>query len=140
MKGGHKLLKQVSIFAENKKGTFKSITEVLYKNNINILGSATIDGVDFGTVRMIVSDTEKALQALEEAGFLCRATNIIGVELEDKTGSLNYLLQELTCGNINVDYTYLCFNRETGMPIIILHTDDIYEVENHLKSKGFAVQ
>ena len=134
------MLKQVSIFAENKKGTFRSITEILQREDINILGSATIDGVDFGTVRMIVSDTEKALAALKEAGFLCRATNIIGVDVEDKTGSLNYLLQELSYGNINLDYTYLCFNRETGMPIIILHTDDIYEVENHLKSKGFAVQ
>ncbi len=134
------MLKQVSIFAENKKGTFQAITEILKREEINILGSATMDGVDFGTVRMLVSDTDKAIHSLKAAGFLCRVTNIIGVEMEDKTGSLNHLLQELSYGNINLDYTYLCFNRQSGKPIIILHTDDIFEVENHLKSKGFAVQ
>lgn len=134
------MLKQVSIFAENKKGTFQSITSVLQKENINILGSITNDSPEYGIVRMIVSDTEKTLHSLQAIGYLCKSTSIIGVEMTDEVGSLNHLLQELSEGNINLDYTYLCFNRETGKPIIILHTDDIFEVENHLKAKGFAVQ
>ena len=61
------MLKQVSIFAENKKGTFQAITEILKREEINILGSATMDGVDFGTVRMLVSDTDKAIHSLKAA-------------------------------------------------------------------------
>lgn len=138
-KEGHDMLKQVSIFAENKKGTFQSITSILQKEGINILGSVTNDSPEYGIVRMIVSDTDKALSALSENGYLCKATEIIGVEIADEVGSLNRILLELEGGNINVDYTYLCFNRDSGMPIIILHTEDIYEVQNHLRAKGFTL-
>jgi len=134
------MLKQVSIYAENKKGTFRDITTILMQEDINILGSVTNNSTEYGVVRMIVSDTEKALRVLQANHYLCKSTSIIGVEMADKVGSLNHLLLALLDGNINVDYTYLCFNRETGMPVIILHTEDIFEVENHLKTKGFAVQ
>ncbi len=134
------MLKQVSVYAENSKGTFQNITSLLMQEGINILGSVTRNSSEFGVIRMIVSDTQKALDILQANDYLCRSTHIIGVEMADKVGSLNTLLLELLHGNINVDYTYLCFNRETGMPVIILHTEDIFEVENHLKTKGFAVQ
>ena len=134
------MLKQVSIFVENKKGTFQSITSILQEENINILGSVTNDSAEYGIIRMIVSDTEKAIQAISQMGYLCKATDIIGVEMTDEVGSLNHLLLELTKGNISVDYTYLSFNRDTGKPVIILHAEDIFEVENHLESKGFVVQ
>ena len=128
------MLKQVSIFAENKRGTFQSITGILQDENINILGSITNDSAEYGIVRMIVSDTEKALRALSANGYLCRSNDILGVEMEDEIGSLNRLLISLSDGNISVDYIYLCFNRDTGKPVLILHTDDIREVEEYLKS------
>ncbi len=134
------MLKQVSIFAENKRGTFQSITGILQEENINILGSITNDSAEYGIVRMIVSDTEKALCALSANGYLCRSNDILGVEMEDEIGSLNRLLISLSDGNISVDYIYLCFNRDTGKPVLILHTDDIREVEEYLKSRGFLVQ
>ena len=116
------MLKQVSIFAENKRGTFQSITGILQDENINILGSITNDSAEYGIVRMIVSDTEKALRALSANGYLCRSNDILGVEMEDEIGSLNRLLISLSDGNISVDYIYLCFNRDTGKPVLILHT------------------
>ncbi|MBD5501414.1 MAG: amino acid-binding protein [Lachnospiraceae bacterium] len=134
------MLKQVSIFAENRKGTFQSITGILQEENINILGSVTNDSAEYGIVRMIVSDTEKALDALRQNGYLCLANDILGVEMTDEIGSLNRLLISLAAGNISVDYIYLCFNRDTGNPMLILHTDEIGEVEEYLKSKGFSVQ
>lgn len=134
------MLKQISIFAENKKGAFQQITQLLTENGINILGSVTNDSTEYGTIRMIVSDTEKTMDILNDAGYICRTASIIGVEINDEVGSLNKILQELLDGNINLDYTYLCFNRESGMPVIILHTEDIFEVENYLKSKGHTVQ
>ena len=134
------MLKQVSIFAENKRGTFQSITGILQDENINILGSITNDSAEYGIVRMIVSDTEKALRALSANGYLCRSNDILGVEMEDEIGSLNRLLISLSDGNLSVDYIYLCFNRDTGKPVLILHTDEIREVEEYLKSRGFLVQ
>lgn len=134
------MLKQISIFAENKKGAFQTITQILMENDINILGSVTNDSTEFGTIRMIVSDTEKSLEVLKEKGYVCRTASIIGVEIPDAVGSLNQILKELLEGNINLNYTYLCFNRESGMPVIILSTEDVFEVENYLKSKGYNLQ
>lgn len=133
------MLKQVSIYAENKKGTFQSITEILQLNDINILGSVTNDSAEYGIIRMIVSDTDKTIRSLTENGYLCRVTDILGVEMEDETGNLNKLLISLSDGNISVDYIYLSFNRITGKPIMILHTDDIFEVESYLRSKGYIL-
>lgn len=131
------MLKQLSIYAENKKGTMQKITSILKDEKINILGSVTNDSAEYGIVRMVVSDPEKASRSLEQAGFLCRLTEVMGIELEDEVGNLNHLLQALADSNINVDYIYLSFNRDSGKPILILHVEDIFEVESCMRAKGF---
>lgn len=132
------MLKQLSIYAENKKGTMQKITSILKDEKINILGSVTNDSAEYGIVRMVVSDPEKAGRSLEQAGFLCRLTEVMGIELEDEVGNLNHLLQALEDSNINVDYIYLSFNRDSGKPILILHVEDIFEVESCMRAKGFT--
>ena len=92
---------------------------------------------EYGIVRMVVSDPDKAGKALTEAGFLCKLTDVLGIEVKDEVGNLNNLLQSFLDSNVNIDYLYLSFNRDTGRPIMILHVEDILEVEACLKSKGF---
>ncbi len=133
------MLKQVSVFAENKKGTMLAITGVLADNQINILGSVTNDSAEYGIVRMVVSDPEKAKEVLAAKGFICKLTDVIGVEVEDEVGKLNKLLEALDDANISVNYLYLSYNRESGCPIMVLHTDDAREVESSLRSKGFSL-
>lgn len=133
------MLKQVSIYAENRKGTMQKITAVLLKENINILGSVTNDSAEYGIIRMIVSEPERTVEALEEAGYLCRLTAVLGVEVEDEVGNLNHLLQALDDSNIDVDYIYLSFNRESGKPIMVISADDVMEVEMCIAEKGFSV-
>ena len=133
------MLKQVSIYAENKKGKMLEITGILAEENINILGSVTNDSAEYGIVRMIVSDPAKALERLKEKGIICKLTDVIGVEITDEVGNLHRLLEALQNANINVNYLYLSFNRESGCPIMIMHTDDAKEVENSLRSKGFSL-
>ncbi len=132
------MLKQLSIFTENKKGTMQHITGILKDKEINILGSVTNDSAEYGIIRMVVSHPHDAKAALEAEGYLCKLTDVIGVELEDKVGNLNFLLQMLYESNINVNYIYLSFNRDSGKPILIFHTEDIREVENCIKAKGFT--
>ena len=131
------MLKQLSIFAENVKGAMHKMTQILQENDINILGSVTNDSAEYGIVRMVVSDPDKAGKALTEAGVLCKRTDVLGIEVKDEVGNLNNLLQSFLDSNVNIDYLYLSFNRDTGRPIMILHVEDIMEVEACLKSKGF---
>ena len=77
------MLKQLSIFAENKKGTMQQITQILFENDVNILGSVNNDSAEYGIVRMVVSDPDKAEQALQAAGYTTRQTDVLGVEVVD---------------------------------------------------------
>lgn len=133
------MLKQVSIYAENKKGTYRDITAILKNEDINILGSVTNDSAEYGIIRMIVSDPEKAVQILADSFYLCRATDVIGVEVEDEVGNLNHLLNALYDSNIDVNYIYLSYNRDSGKPIMVFHVEDTAEVESSLRAKGFSV-
>lgn len=133
------MLKQVCIYAENKKGTMKDITGILKKEGINIWGSVTYDSTEYGVIRMIVSDPQKTCDALAASGFICKQADVLGVEVADEVGNLNHLLNALYDSNINVNYIYLSFNRESGMPVMIMHTEDIAEVEECLEAKGFSL-
>ncbi|MCM1327709.1 MAG: hypothetical protein NC094_13605 [Bacteroidales bacterium] len=133
------MLKQVSIYAENKRGTMQKITSILAAKNINILGSVTNDSAEYGIVRMVVSDPDSALDALAKEGYLCRLTDVLGVEITDEVGNLNRLLLSLEESNISVDYLYLSFNRASGKPIMVFHAQEPYEVEACIKSKGFTL-
>ena len=132
------MLKQLSIYAENKKGALQTMTNALYEAGINIWGSVTNESSEFGMVRMIVSDPDKALKELSAQDYLCRMTSVIGVEVEDEVGNLNALLTAFLDSNINVDYVYLSFNRDTGKPVLVLHTEDLEEAESCILSKGFS--
>jgi len=133
------MLKQLSIYAENKKGTLENITGILLENDINILGSMTDDGAEYGVNRMVVSHPETALEALTRAGYTCSVKDVIGVEVEDKVGNLNQLLKTLLRMNVNVHYLYLSFDRRSGLPIMVFCTDDIWEVEDSLRTQGYTV-
>lgn len=133
------MLKQVSIYAENVKGKMLEITSILAEENINILGSVTNDSAEYGIVRMVVSDPAKAVEKLSAKGILCKLTDVIAVEILDEVGNLQKLLKALDDANISVNYLYLSFNRESGCPIMVLHTNDAREVESSLRSKGFSL-
>ena len=133
------MLKQVSVFGENSKGTLQKITAILQEKEINIWGSVTNDSAEYGIVRMVVSDPELAAASLKEAGYLCQLTEVMGVEVEDKVGNLNNLLLALADSNINMNYIYLSFNRDSGKPVMVLHTEDIWEAEECISAKGFSL-
>ncbi len=133
------MLQQVSIYAENKKGTLEKITGILVEQDVNILGSVTNETSEYGIIRMVVSDPAKAETALKAEGYMVRMTPVLGVEVADEVGSLNRVLTALRESNISVDYAYLSFNRESGKPIMILHCEDCDEVEENLMNKGFIL-
>ena len=133
------MLKQISIYAENKMGKLQDITGILLENEINILGSVANDSAEYGIIRMVVSDPGCAFDALTRAGYLCKMTDVLGVEVSDEVGNLNRLLLALRDSNITVEYIYLSFNRDSGKPIMVFAADDCYEVEECLQMKGFTL-
>jgi hypothetical protein len=132
-------VKQVSIFAENKKGALHNIVSALSDAGVNIAGFVTNDSAEFGIIRMVTSDVDKAEDLLEKTGYLYKVSDVLGVEIEDEPGALNALLEALLHMNINVDYLYISYNRENAKPIMVLQVPSLTEVASSLENQGFHI-
>ena len=99
-------IKQLSVFVENKQGALSKIISHLSESGVNMRAVSIADTQDFGILRIIVNDIEKATAALKNNNVMVRANNVIGVELSDKPGALANVLGVLTDGGVNVEYMY----------------------------------
>ena len=99
-------LKQLSIFLENRKGRLKELTETLYKAQVNIRALALAESAEFGILRLVVDNPEKARSALSAAGFTVKEQSVFAAEVEDKPGGFYRVVSLLSEADINVDYTY----------------------------------
>lgn len=131
------MIRQLSIFAENKKGTMHEVTQVLADAGINMNTLITNDSAEFGIIRMLVDDTDRAAAALKAAGYLCHADFVAAAEIGDECGSLNGLLATMSRGNINLDYLYVTYSSLSRHPVAILRATDLMEVEEFLVGKGY---
>lgn len=128
---------QLSIYAENRKGAMSAITRLLAGANVNIQSFVTNDSAEFGIIRMLVSDVDAARSVLTEAGYLIKQVPVMAIAIPDEPGSLDGLLERVERANINIDYLYTSFDRESAGPVIAIHADDMAELEAFLKSCGY---
>lgn len=133
------MVRQLSVFAENTRGTMANITGVLAGAGINITALITNDSAEYGIVRMIVTDPEKAAAELHAAGYQCKLATVMGVYIEDVPGALSKLLTEVKNSGVNVDYLYVSYDRTTAAPIAIMHTDYADELSTSLENKGYQL-
>ena len=137
------MIRQISIFAENKKGAMHRVTQVLANAGINMNTLVTNDSAEFGIIRMLVSDTNGALSCMRSAGYLCHVDAVVAAQIGNECGSLNALLETLDRGNVNLDYLYVTYSGGNGAsalskcPVAIMRTQDIMEVEAFLRAKGY---
>ena len=131
---------QISIFVENKEGKLKEITEVLFTANINIRAMSLADTTDFGILRLIVSEPERAIATLKAAGFTVTKTEVLGVALNDSPGGLNAVLSALADNGIALEYAYAFtahLNDETAF--VVLRVEDNQKAANALSGQGIHV-
>ena len=131
------MIRQISIFAENKKGAMMHMTDALIGQGINMYSLITNDSAEFGIVRILVDDPEGAMEALQKAGYLCHMDKVIAMEISDEPGSLNRVLKDIHYGNINLDYLYVTYNTLSRLPVAILRAADLMEVEGFLQARGY---
>jgi len=130
------LIKQMSVFVENTTGRLTDLTGVLAENNIDIKASTIADTVDFGILRCIVADPEKATDILKKAGFTASITEVIAVPIEDKPGGLHKVLEILSDAGIGVDYIYSTVKTQKGEAVIMIKTDDAAKAVEVLMDSG----
>ena len=92
------MIKQISIFTENRKGAMRDITETVSNAGIDIYNVVTNDSAEYGIARMLLTDPDKGLELLRSKGYMCKIDKVIGVQIPDDVGSLTKLLTD-TEGN-----------------------------------------
>lgn len=123
-------INQISVFLENKSGRIAEVTRVLADAGINLRALTIADTADFGILRIIADNYEKAKKALEENNFTTRVTRVLGVEVEDKPGALYNIMKIFTDNGINIEYLYATLERKDGKSVMIFK---VASVEQGLK-------
>lgn len=119
-------VEQISVFLENKPGSLEHATRVLRDASINIRTLSLAETSDFGILRLIVNDVEKANKMLKEAGFRVSKTVVVAVEVPDKPGGLHSIMEVLSVEGINVEYLY-AFVEKSGQNAVIIFRFDAPE-------------
>jgi hypothetical protein len=128
-------LNQLSVFIENREGRLDEVLETLKEENINIVSLSLADSSDYGLLRMIVSEADKAKSALKAKGFTAMLTPVLGVKLSHQVGQLQVLLAEICKAGINIDYMYALATGSDDASIVI-KTADLEEAANVLSKTG----
>jgi hypothetical protein len=132
-------VEQISIFLENQSGRLAEVTGILADAEVNIRALSLADTSDFGVLRLLVDDSEKAKAALKEKGFTVGKTHVVAVAVPDRPGGLYRILDGLRRGGINVEYMY-AFVRQSGQnAVMIFRFDNTDEALRVLGEAGVSV-
>lgn len=133
------MIRQLSVFVENKPGSLMDVTSKLTEAHVNIRAVVTFDTPEFGILRLVVDKPAEAKGYLTERGFVVRVHEVMGVELEDKKGNLNQMLAILADGKININYIYSFVIREGKAPVMVFNTDDFEKAAQILKEANVKI-
>lgn len=133
-------IKQISIFLENKQGRLAEVTRTLGENNIDIRALSLADTTDFGVLRLIVSNPERARQVLNENGFAVSINDVIAIEVEDKPGGLAKVLAILDRKGISIEYMYAFVNSKPNTAMVIFRVEEPAKALEILKSEDINIK
>ena len=133
------LVKQFSVFLENKVGALLDLTRTLGEANVHICGLSVVDTADSGMVRMVVDDPDQCREALHKARVPVNESSLVVVELPRGPEKLDIVLQHLVAAEVNVQYTYSLMVRPRDKALLALHCEDSEYARDVLTKAGFAV-
>ena len=130
------MVKQISIFVENRAGQLLKVTDVLAAHQINMRALSLADTRDFGILRLIVDDADKAAAALTKAGFVYSITPVLAVIIPDEPGSFSHILHVLADGGINIEYTYAFLSQSSDHACMIFRVENAEKATEVLQANG----
>lgn len=132
-------VEQISVFLENKSGRLLEVARLLGAAGVNIRALSVADTSDFGILRIIVSDNDRAVAALREHNFTVSRTEVIAVEVTDVPGGLARVLELLERDSINVEYMYAFVERSSDNALIVIRIDEIDRAVQTLTAGGVSI-
>jgi len=132
-------VQQISVFIENRSGRLREVATVLGKNGINIRALSLADTSDYGILRLIVDNPDKAREVLKKENFTLSETQVIAVEVSDRPGGLSEVLDILGTEGINVEYMYAFVEKSSNNAVMIFRIEDIDRAINVLQAKNVKI-
>lgn len=132
-------VEQIAVFLENKSGRLAEITSIIAAENINIRALSMADTADFGILRLIVDDVEKAKDTLKDKGFTVGVTHVLAVEVADEVGGLSTVLKSIDQAGLNVEYMYAFVNKSSENAVLIFRFEDIDHAIESLQKDGYTL-
>ena len=132
-------VKQISIFVENKEGRIKKAIDTLGKSNINIRALSIADTSKYGILRLIVSDNEKAIEALEKDGFIVKENEVIILAVPDEPNGLNSTLSVFDEKGINLEYLYAFVSSKTDEAIVVMRLENMEKAIEALNESNVRI-
>lgn len=133
------IIKQVSVFVENRPGRLSEIVDILAKNGVNMRALSIADTMDFGILRIIVDEPDKVMLMLRENKITATAADVLAVRLEDKPGALSELLGALAKEGISVEYIYAFVARQDdGAAYVVIRVEDNDKAQRVVEKLGFS--
>lgn len=133
------LVKQISVFLENKSGRLAEVTRTLAQNNIDISALSIADTTDFGILRLIVNDPETAESVLGANGFTVSCTSVIAVSVADKPGGLAAALDIMETEGIGIEYLYAFVGKAKDEALVIFRVESPDKAVEVLRKNGIKV-
>ncbi len=131
------MIKQISVFSENRPGRLSRFSKVLEDEGINILAFSIAEADGFGVIRALVDDPKRAHQRLTDAGFTVSFTEVIAVEMRDEPGGLHEVASVLGKANINIEYSYAFSGRRKA--VLILRVDRVEDAIRALLARDIRL-
>jgi hypothetical protein len=132
-------VEQISVFLENKAGRLAEVTKVLGEGGINIRALSLADTTDFGILRLIVDQYDKAREILKQHGFTVGKTEVVAIEVPDRPGGLAWVLQILSDSAVNVEYMYAFVQHSGKNAVIIFRFDNLERAIELLQQQGVRI-
>lgn len=133
------MVKQISVFVENKKGRLAKITELLAQSGIDLIALSIADTANFGIMRCIVNDTDKAMNLLKQNGFTASTTDVIVAEVADRPGGLAAVLKFLDDSGISIEYLYSSVRTPSKNAVIIFRVEDVTKGADVLSKNSIKI-
>ncbi|HOW67555.1 MAG TPA: ACT domain-containing protein [Candidatus Paceibacterota bacterium] len=132
-------LKQLSLFLENKPGTLSAPCRILAEAGINLLTLTVADTLQFGILRIVVRDWEKAKKILEDHGCVVKVSDVVAIEVDDRPGGMMRILDVLEKYRINVEYMYAFTSKQEDKGVLVFRFDDADGAIRAMQSNNISV-
>ncbi|NLU42226.1 MAG: ACT domain-containing protein [Firmicutes bacterium] len=132
-------ISQISVFLENEAGRLANVAKILGGAEVNIRALSIADTADFGILRLIVDDPERAAAVLRGAGLTVSLTDVIAVEMPDRPGGLAQVLDALADARVNIEYMYAFVTQSAEGAVVVFRVDQLDEAIGALTARGLRL-